>query len=66
MTCFIFNYCRIINNKMSKNEMESYVRIVGRVLKNFLSDYDQSNWVFYVGYYLEVSASLLYVQERVH
>ena len=33
---------------------------------NFFSEYDRSNWLFYVGYYLEVSSSLLYVQELVH
>jgi hypothetical protein len=27
---------------------------------NFFSEYDQSNWLFYIGYYLEVSSSLLY------
>jgi hypothetical protein len=26
---------------------------------NFFLKYDQSNWFFYVGYYLEVSNSLL-------
>ena len=32
--------------------------------RSFFSEYDQSNWLFYVrGYYLEVSSSLLYVQE---
>ena len=30
---------------------------------NFLSEYDRSNWLFYLGYYLEVSSSLVYVQE---
>ena len=24
------------------------------------------NWIFYIGYYLEVSSSLLYVQELAH
>jgi hypothetical protein len=33
---------------------------------NFFSEYDQSNLLFYVGYYLEVSSSLLYGQELVH
>ena len=33
---------------------------------NFFLEYDQSNWLFYVRYYLEVSSSLLYVQELVH
>ena len=28
--------------------------------------YDQSNWLFYVRYYLEVSSSVLYVQELLH
>jgi hypothetical protein len=32
---------------------------------NFFSEYDQFNWLFYLGYYLEVSSSLLYVQELV-
>ena len=30
---------------------------------NLFSEYDQSNWFYYVGYYLEVSSSILYVQE---
>ena len=30
---------------------------------NLFSEYDQSNWLFYVGYYLEVSSSILYIQE---
>ena len=30
---------------------------------NFFSEYDRSDWLFNVGYYLEVSSSLLYVQE---
>jgi hypothetical protein len=33
---------------------------------NFFSEYDRSNWLFFLGYYLEVSSSLLYAQERVH
>ena len=32
---------------------------------NFFSEYDQFNWLFYVRYYLEMSSSLLYVQELV-
>ena len=32
---------------------------------NFFSEYCQSNWRFYIGYYLEVSSSLLYVQELI-
>ena len=32
----------------------------------FLSEYDQPNWLFYVGYYLEVSSWLLCVQEFLH
>jgi hypothetical protein len=28
-------------------------------------EYDQSNWLFYIGYYLEVPFSLLYVEELV-
>jgi hypothetical protein len=32
---------------------------------NFFSEHDQSNWLFYIGYNLEVSSSLLYVQELV-
>ena len=31
---------------------------------NFFSEYDQSNWLFYVGYYLEMFSSIFYVQER--
>jgi hypothetical protein len=27
---------------------------------NFLSEYDRSNWLFYVGYYLEVSSPLIW------
>jgi hypothetical protein len=30
---------------------------------NLFSEYDQSNWLFYVGYYSLVLSSLLYVQE---
>ena len=33
---------------------------------NFFSEYERSNWFFYVGYYLEVSSSLLYGQELFH
>jgi hypothetical protein len=33
---------------------------------NFFSEYNQSTLLFYIGYYLEVSSSLLYVQEHVH
>ena len=33
---------------------------------NFFSEYDQSIWLFNIGYYLEVSSSLLYSQELVH
>ena len=33
---------------------------------NVSSEYVQSKWLFYVGYYLEVSSSLLYDQELVH
>ena len=33
---------------------------------NFFSEYDRSNWLLCVGYYLEVSSSFLYVQEFVH
>ena len=33
---------------------------------NFFLKYDRSNWFFYVGYYLEVSSTLLYAQEFVH
>ena len=33
---------------------------------NFFSEYEQSKWLFYLGYYLEVSSSLLYVQEFPH
>ena len=33
---------------------------------NFFLKYDQSNWLFYVGYSLEVFSSFLYVQELVH
>ena len=33
---------------------------------NFFSEYDQSNWFSYEGYYLEVSSSLLCGQEVVH
>ena len=33
---------------------------------NFFSEYDQYNWLFYVGYYLKVSSYILYVQELIH
>ena len=33
---------------------------------NFFSEYDQSICLFYVGYYLEVSSSLLYVQKLLY
>ena len=33
---------------------------------NFFSEYDQSNWFFYKGYYLEGSLSLLCVEELIH
>ena len=33
---------------------------------DFFSEYNRSNLLFYVGYYLEVSCSLLYGQELVH
>jgi hypothetical protein len=32
---------------------------------NFFSEYDRSNWLFYVGYYVKVY-SLLYGRELVH
>ena len=32
---------------------------------NFFSEYDRSNWLFYVGYYLAMSSSLLYIQELI-
>ena len=33
---------------------------------NFFSECDQSNWLFYVAYYLEIFSSLLYFQEPLH
>jgi hypothetical protein len=33
---------------------------------NFCSEYDLPSWLLYLGYYLEVYSSLLYVQELVH
>jgi hypothetical protein len=32
----------------------------------FFTEYDQSNWLFYVEYDLEVSSFILYVQEIVY
>jgi hypothetical protein len=34
--------------------------------ESFFSKYDQPNWLFYIGYYLEVSSSLIYIQELLH
>ena len=33
---------------------------------NFFSEYDRSNWSFYIGCYLDMSSSLLYVQEIIY
>ena len=33
---------------------------------NFFLEYDESNWLFYAVYYLEMSSSVLYVKEFVH
>ena len=32
-------------------------------IMNFFSEYNQFNWLFYLGYYLEISSCLLNVQE---
>ena len=64
------------NQSQSVEHDETYFRNVNILMKavlqwhheggNFFSEYERSNWLFYVGYYLEVSSSLLYGQELTH